>query len=766
VSRKPSKRTESKAHLQQTQRHIKEALMIVLFATGLFFLVALMTYHQGDPGWSDTGSRVFFANAGGMIGAWLADIFLYVFGLFAYALPFMFLFLSISLFRTRAAEDVFSKGLLLLRSIGFLLALSAGCGFITLNVTWHAHLPLNAGGVLGELIGYSFAHVLNPLGADLVLLALFLIGVTLFIGFSWLSMMQVVGGVALMLGNWIQNQIRNGLAYLKARRASLPVSAPNRPKKTRIVIPKAIDKEIRFDEPAPAKTKQQPQKKPFLKAQETVGGLPAFTLLNEPKQSKQLHFSEAQLTALSKEVEKRLLDFGIGVSVVAARPGPVITRFELELAPGIKVSRISTLAKDLARALSVSSVRVVEVIPGKSVIGLEIPNEHRELVYLRDIFESKHYQEAASPLSLSLGKDISGYPVVVDLSKMPHLLVAGTTGSGKSVSINVMLLSLLFRVTPDAVRLILIDPKMLELSVYEGIPHLLAPVVTNMNEAANAFRWCVAEMDRRYHLMASLGVRNLSGYNMKVRQAIRDGNPILDPFCKAPDGEERRTLDPMPYIVVVVDELADMMMLVGKKVEELITRLAQKARAAGIHMILATQRPSVDVITGLIKANIPTRISFQVSSRIDSRTILDQQGAEQLLGHGDMLYLPPGTAHPIRVHGAFVSDEEVHRAVADWRQRGEPEYVDAVLEAEERGGSNGEMSSGEESDPLYDQAVFLVTESRRASISYVQRRFKIGYNRAARLLEMMEEAGIVSTMSGSGSREVLAPPPPPASDGQ
>jgi S-DNA-T family DNA segregation ATPase FtsK/SpoIIIE len=455
---------------------------------------------------------------------------------------------------------------------------------------------------------------------------------------------------------------------------------------------------------------------------------------------------------------------------VAVHPGPVITRFELQPAPGIKVSQISNLSKDLARSLSVVSVRVVEVIPGKSTVGLEIPNEERELVTLSEVIKSGDYESTPSPLVLALGKDIGGKPVVADLGRMPHLLVAGTTGSGKSIAINAMLLSLLYKATPKDVRLILIDPKMLELNIYEGIPHLLAPVVTDMKESANALRWCVAEMERRYRLMAALGVRNITGYNKKLKEAEAQGKSIEDPFYKPEEAFDPEAAPPvlthMPFITVMIDEYADMMLQVGKKVEELITRLAQKARAAGIHLILATQRPSVDVITGLIKANIPCRIAFQVSSKVDSRTILDQMGAEQLLGRGDMLFMPPGTSIPMRVHGAFVDDHEVHRVVAHLKKIGQPDYIDIVQESSEPiPGLSGDRSSYEvegEKDNLYDEAVAIVTETRKASISYVQRRLKIGYNRAARMLEDMESAGIVSSLQSNGTREVLAPAPPKA----
>ncbi|GIX30796.1 MAG: hypothetical protein KatS3mg124_1268 [Porticoccaceae bacterium] len=492
------------------------------------------------------------------------------------------------------------------------------------------------------------------------------------------------------------------------------------------------------------------------------GDRPPLSLLDSPRQEEQKGFSRESLEAMSRLLELKLQDFGIAVEVVAVQPGPVITRFEIQPAPGVKASRITALARDLARSLAVVSVRVVEVIPGKSVVGIEIPNEQRRIVRLSEVIASAAYEQSRSPLTLALGCDIAGQPVVADLAKMPHLLVAGTTGSGKSVGINAMLLSLLYKATPEQVRLILVDPKMLELSVYEGIPHLLAPVITDMKDAASGLRWCVGEMERRYQLMAALGVRNIAGYNRKVEEAQRAGRPLVDPR-PSDDPEAAPTLGRLPYIVVVIDEFADMMMIVGKKVEQLIARIAQKARAAGIHLILATQRPSVDVITGLIKANIPSRIAFQVSSKVDSRTILDQGGAEQLLGHGDMLYLPAGTSVPIRVHGAFVDDAEVHRVVADWKRRGQPQYLEEITDEESAGaipvpglgGSGGEDDP--EGDDLYDQAVAFVLETRKASISAVQRKLRIGYNRAARLIEAMEAAGVVSPMNANGSREVLVP---------
>ena len=510
---------------------------------------------------------------------------------------------------------------------------------------------------------------------------------------------------------------------------------------------------------------EQKQAKLFLDVPDS--DLPPLSLLDAPEPQRP-GFSEEDLTALSRLLEEKLAEFRITVQVVAVHPGPVITRFEMELAPGIKASRITGLSQDIARSMSLVSVRVVEVIAGKSTIGIEVPNDHREIVQLTEMLQSDQYLEKKSPLTLALGKDISGQSVTADLGRMPHLLVAGTTGSGKSVAVNSMLISLLYKATAKDVRLILIDPKMLELNVYDGIPHLLAPVVTDMKEAANALRWCVGEMERRYTVMAALKVRNIAGYNKKVNEAIKLGIPLVDPLYQAelslnPSGPPP-TLEPMPFIVVVVDEFADMMMQVGKKAEELIARIAQKARAAGIHLVLATQRPSVDVITGLIKANVPTRIAFQVSSKIDSRTILDQGGAESLLGHGDMLYLPPGTALPMRVHGAFVDDHEVQNVIAHIKQTGEPNYIEEILQDSQAAipgisGGESEGAAGGEADALYDQAVAIVLESRKASISYVQRRLKIGYNRAARMVEEMEAAGVVSQVTGSGTREVLAPPP-------
>ena len=644
------------------------------------------------------------------------------------------------------------------RASGFLLTLTAGSGLATLHFAARG-LPLAAGGALGDVVGRGLAGLFSPLGATLFLLALFLVGVTLFTGLSWFAVMDAVGLFTIEALSWVAGlprRLREALRARKARQERETVVARAKAKTTRRAPPRIEP----VAGPVQPSVRVEMERQVPLFEPSGEGGLPPLSLL-DPAPVSQTPIGKAALEAMSRQVEVKLLDFGIEVQVVAVHPGPVVTRFELQPSPGLKVSRISALAKDLARSLSVVSVRIVEVIPGKSVIGLEIPNEHRELVVLSEILKSKEYDELSSAVALSLGKDIGGRPVVVDLARMPHLLVAGTTGSGKSVAINAMVLSLLYKSSPAEVRLILVDPKMLELSVYEGIPHLLAPVVTDMKEAANALRWCVAEMDRRYRVMSALGVRNLGGYNRKVKEASSRGSPLRDPLFKGGEGEEVALLTTLPLVVVVIDELADMMMVVGKKVEDLICRLAQKARASGIHLILATQRPSVDVITGLIKANIPTRIAFQVSSKVDSRTILDQMGAEHLLGHGDMLYLPPGSGAPIRVHGAFVSDNEVHRVVEHLRAHGKPDYVHEILQAaeEQENGEGGEAAGGEK-DPLYDQAVVIVMESRRASISGVQRRLKIGYNRAARMIEEMERAGLVGPLQSNGSREVLVPSAP------
>ena len=743
-------------------RGSREAALIGLYSVALYLVVSLATYHSGDPGWSHSGHVERIQNQGGVVGAWIADVFLYLFGYLAYLLPVMFGYLGWMVYRGEALPgggDLYQS---LIRFCGFLLAVAGGGGLATLHFAGIGVLPLDSGGVIGNLVGKGLVGIFGDIGATLFMLALFLTGITLLTSLSWLILMDLLGRYTLLAFTQLRTVLlwsRERLVAWRVRRKRESTVKVERKrsasrKKPRIAptLPK-LTPSIRVE-----KEKQVPLFEP-----PADDALPPLMILDAPK-ARVSAVSEVALGALSRQVELKLKDFGIEVEVVAVNPGPVVTRFELQPAPGIKVSRITALAKDLARSLSTVSVRIVEVIPGKSVIGLEIPNETRELVCLSEILKSSDYDESASALTLALGKDIGGNPVVVDLARMPHLLVAGTTGSGKSVALNAMVLSLLYKAVASDVRMIMIDPKMLELSVYEGIPQLLAPVVTDTREAANALRWCVAEMERRYQLMSALGVRNVSGYNRKIKEAVKAGKPMVDPLFKSVDDQTAPALETLALIVVVVDELADLMMVTGKKVEELIARLAQKARASGIHLILATQRPSVDVITGLIKANIPTRIAFQVSSKVDSRTILDQMGAEQLLGHGDMLFMEPGMPIPTRVHGAFVSDQEVHRVVASLVQRGEPHYLSDIVQGS--GEDNAPAEPGmvvgapdAESDPLYDQAVFIVTESRRASISGVQRRLKIGYNRAARMIEQMEESGMVGPLQTNGSREVLAPAP-------
>ena len=754
----------------QVNQRLREAGMLLSFALAGYFLLAMLSYDTLDPSWSHSGSNTEIANFGGAAGAWISDLLFYLFGFLAFLLPIMLIYNGILLVKTRdlSAEDRYQ--MLVIRWSGFVLTLISGCALASLHfAVENQAMPLDAGGILGQIAGNYFSQGLGFVGATVMHLALFLAGLTLFTGLSWLAVVDHTGKYTLVAFDKLLYRYhllrdraegnRNRIEREQVFQVQQRKQEKRKPVKIEPVVER-IEPSVRVE-----KEKQIP----LFKTSGKSGSIPPLGLLDKPR-ARVAGYSKSALEAMSQQLELKLLDFGIEIQVESVHPGPVITRFEILPAPGVKVSQISNLAKDLARSLSVISVRVVEIIPGKSVMGLEIPNENRELVCLSEIVQSRSFDHSSSPLTLALGKDISGEAVVADLTRMPHLLVAGTTGSGKSVAINAMLLSILFKATPEDVRMILVDPKMLELNVYEGIPHLITPVVTDMKEAANALRWCVGEMERRYRLMASLGVRNISGYNRKIREAQVAGKPIPDPLFD----EKQRLLDPnaqpdelepLPYIIVVVDEFADMMMVVGKKVEELITRLAQKARASGIHLLLATQRPSVDVITGLIKSNIPTRIAFQVSSKVDSRTILDQMGAETLLGHGDMLYLPPGTNVPERVHGAFVDDHEVHAVIAELKRSGEPNYITGVLEEQTEPVLPGEGrrdSTGEEADPLYDEAVAVVTETRKASISYVQRRLKIGYNRAARMIEEMEAAGVVSMVQSNGSREVLAPPPPPA----
>jgi S-DNA-T family DNA segregation ATPase FtsK/SpoIIIE len=755
-------------------RSLREGTLFVLSALALILWLSLFSYHAHDPGFSDTGEPGPVGNWIGPVGAWLSGFFLFMFGRPAYLFPLMLAYSGWLVHKDRSLPEVRSRANSLLRAAGFVLTLLTSCGLATLHWDGSA-FPDTAGGVLGELIGQGTARGLSLLGATLLLFGLWLAGVALFLGVSWFEIMDNIGAWVLRGIDWAREQRarRRELASGRERKQARQEVVREEQKKVASRPPPRIEAAA----PTPEKSERVERERqvPLFEAPKS-SELPALSLLDEPGPREQSYSDEA-LEAMSRLVELKLRDFGVEAEVVAVLPGPVITRFELRPAPGVKVSQISNLAKDLARALSAISVRVVEIIPGKSVVGLEIPNEKREIVTLGEIIKSKPYDEVGSPLALALGKDIGGVPVVADLARMPHLLIAGTTGSGKSVGINAMVLSLVYKATPEHVRMIMIDPKMLELSVYEGIPHLLAPVVTDMKQAANALRWCVAEMERRYQLMAALGVRNIGGFNRKVKDAADSGKPIKDPIRmqKIAQGvpgivaEDVEDLTSLPFVVVIIDELADLMMIVGKKVEELIARLAQKARASGIHLILATQRPSVDVITGLIKANIPTRIAFQVSAKVDSRTILDQSGAESLLGHGDMLYLPPGTSIPTRVHGAFVSDQEVHRVVAGLKSAAAPTYIDEILEGpsmsipgfpadDEEGGEGGAVDA--EADPLYDEAVKIVTETRKASISGVQRRLKIGYNRAARLVEAMETAGLVGPLQSNGAREVFGAAPP------
>ena len=780
---------------ERTVRGLREIAFLGFLTIALFLIISLVTFSNEDAGWTHSGSMQSINNACGVIGAWVADFILSVFGLMAYLFPAMIAWHGYLTYSQ--TYQISNSFVLIIRWIGFVTTVVSGSAILSLHLLrLQVELPGRTGGILGQEIGDALLYMLGNSGATLLLLAAFLASITLFTGLSWLALLDFVGKHTLLISNRfyqllfstyeryddtqedeydifnesaiddILTQEKPTTVITQQRVApTLPTrteSAPLQPTVEEKVAKVEAQNDL-FAAPV-AEVTDSPViiKSPLPEYYE--GQLPHIELLDNRVISVK-GYSQTELESMSRRVEEVLQDFNIMVEVEAVNPGPVITRFELQLARGIKVSRISGLSKDIARGLSVSSVRVVEVIEGKPVIGLEIPNQQREMVSLRDIIASETFEKAKSKLTFAMGKDIAGDPVIADLGKMPHALVAGTTGSGKSVAINTMILSLLYKATPEEVRLIMIDPKMLELSVYEGIPHLLTPVVTDMKDAQNALRWAVAEMERRYKLMSKVGVRNLAGFNQLVEDAIAKGEPIRDPLFQLTEplqeGESFPTLTPLPSIVIVIDELADMMMIVGKKVEELIARLAQKARAAGIHLVLATQRPSVDVLTGLIKANVPTRISFQVSSRIDSRTILDQGGAETLLGNGDMLFLPSGTSVPIRAHGAFVDDHEVHKIVEFLKQTAPTNYLEEITQ--ERSDTGEMVSEGgdeAEMDSLYDEAVMFVTESRKASISSVQRKFKVGYNRAARMIEDMENSGIVSMPEGNGSREVLAPAAP------
>ncbi|MBK1781783.1 DNA translocase FtsK 4TM domain-containing protein [Advenella sp. WQ 585] len=770
-----NKRNQKSGSSPTTDRVVSlfgEAKWVIYAALAVALAFTLFTWHPTDPGWVSTSSSQLVQNRLGMVGAYVSDILYYLVGLSAWWLVVCFAQRMWVGYRRLMKRIVLDPDLDLPRvhweqGIGFIMLFLGSMGFEASQLQgFGEQLPGGAGGVLGGIFANNLLMLIGPSGSAIALFLLLVLGISFFFGFSWLTVAEKIGFA-------IQRGIAGVGDFFSARKDRKAGEAAKAVRQENLVEQKVKlthEKPVRI-EPAitsipkserAVKEKQQTEKQQTqfpVVSHESEGALPAIDLL-DPAQDNIETVSPETIEYTSRLIEKKLRDFGVEVTVVAAQAGPVITRYEIEPATGVKGSQIVNLSKDLARALSLISIRVVETIPGKNLMGLELPNPRRQMVRLSEIIGSKTYHDNPSALTMVLGKDIAGNPVVADLAKMPHLLVAGTTGSGKSVGINAMILSLLYKADATQVRLILIDPKMLEMSIYEGIPHLLAPVVTDMRQAANALNWCVGEMEKRYKLMSKMGVRNLSGYNAKIREAIKKGEPIPNPFSLTPEAPE--PLSTLPFIVVVIDELADLMMVVGKKIEELIARLAQKARASGIHLVLATQRPSVDVITGLIKANIPTRIAFQVSSKIDSRTILDQMGAETLLGQGDMLFLPPGTGLPRRVHGAFVADDEVHRVVDCLKEQGEADYIDGILE----GGVPGETGDGlgsvtgfadPESDPLYDQAVAIVLKNRRASISSVQRHLRIGYNRAARLLEQMEQSGVVSAMQSNGNREILVP---------
>ncbi|WP_342320276.1 DNA translocase FtsK [Burkholderia pseudomallei] len=755
---------QAQALPHRMSRLLTEIRWILQVALLAFLLMALLSYSRHDPSWTHAAQVDHIANWAGRVGAWTADIMLLLFGLSAYWLIVLLgrrvaaNYRRITRHDTLPGEPEKPAGWLA-EGFAFVLVLLASDGIEALRMwSLKVQLPRAPGGVVGETVARGVAHALGFTGGTLALLIALAIGLSLYFRFSWLSVAERVGDA--IINAFTLAKLRREAERDRKLGEAAAVKREGKVEEERVRIEEHEPVTIVPPVVTPAKSEraEKERQQPLFTDLPGDSTLPAIALL-DPAPTSQETISADTLEFTSRLIEKKLKDFGVEVSVVAAYPGPVVTRYEIEPATGVKGSQIVNLSKDLARSLSLVSIRVVETIPGKNFMALELPNQRRQTVRLSEILGSEVYADAPSMLTLGLGKDIGGKPVCADLAKMPHLLVAGTTGSGKSVGINAMILSLLYKASAEQVRLILIDPKMLEMSVYEGIPHLLCPVVTDMRQADHALNWTVAEMERRYKLMSKLGVRNLAGYNNKIEDAKKREEKIPNPFSLTPDDPE--PLGRLPNIVVVIDELADLMMVVGKKVEELIARIAQKARAAGIHLILATQRPSVDVITGLIKANVPTRIAFQVSSKIDSRTILDQMGAESLLGQGDMLYLPPGSGLPVRVHGAFVSDDEVHRVVEKLKEHGEPNYIEGLLEGGTIDGDEGSAAgTGEangESDPLYDQAVEIVIKNRRASISLVQRHLRIGYNRAARLLEQMEQSGLVSAMSSSGNREILTP---------
>lgn len=741
-----------------------EILAIALILIAFYMLLILVSYNAADPGWFKTGSGDEIKNFGGTFGAYFSDLVLQSFGYFAYLIPILFAYAAFKFHQLKSQNNALEYGRITIAAIGVALTLIGGCILESLHF---AHLaadkPFIGGGFLGDGLRKSFVASFGLIGTSLLALVAFLSGVTMFSRLSWFWLMDTLGEKACDMVEWAKNfrSEREDRAIGEVAKESREDSIAQMREKVAVAKPIKIEPKIATPTVKDSgRREREKQVSMFTPEEHGEHVLPPLGLLDEPEESV-VGYSSEELQAMSTLLVKKLADFKVDIDVISVHQGPVITRFEVEPAPGTKAATIVSLSKDLARAMSTMSVRVVENIPGKSVIGIEIPNEKREIVRLVEGLSSKEFDAIHSPLSLVLGKDIAGETVIADLQKMPHVLIAGTTGSGKSVCINALILSMLYKATPKEVRMIMVDPKMLELSVYEDIPHLLSPVVTDMNEAANGLRWSIFEMERRYKLMSALGVRNLAGYNKKIQQGIANGEPEMDPFVK--EGEMPEQLEELPCIVIVIDELADLMMVVGKKVEELITRLAQKGRASGIHLLLATQRPSVDVITGLLKANIPARIAFQVSSKVDSRTVLDQMGAEQLLGHGDMLFLPPGTSIPERVHGSFVSDQEVHKVVEHLKSLGAPQYDDNVINGPKEvnqalPAALQDESNDPEDDPLYDEAVAFVTTSRKSSISAVQRQLRIGYNRAARMVETMEQTGVVGPLE-HGKREIFAPPP-------
>lgn len=766
-----AKRKQVKQQTSVFSPRVKElgSEIVVFFSVfvALYALLSLITYDARDPGWSHSGGNdQAVSNLGGQFGANFSDMLLHGFGYVSFMVPVMILVLGLRFYRGRhnTGEPSYLNRVLVV--IGFLITVMGGCGLMNLHFNHFAETkPFVAGGFLGDWLNGSLVGLFGQIGNTLLMVTLFLTGITLFFSLSWFALMDSIGAKIFQSIDAIKDRYEQKYDREMGAKARIVRQDAVAEFNDKVTVAPRIKPKVMPDLAAKdsGRLEREKQTNLFENMQSDNNALPALSLL-DPPQPQNVGYSDNELQAISVLLVKKLADFNVPIQVISVHQGPVITRFEIDPAPGIKAATITGLARDLARALSTMSVRVVENIPGKSYIGIEIPNESSEIVRLVEGLSSSEFEDMSSPLALVLGKDISGETIIADLAKMPHVLIAGTTGSGKSVCINALILSLIYKASAQQVRMIMVDPKMLELSVYEGIPHLLAPVVTDMSEAANALRWCIVEMERRYKLMSELGVRNLAGYNRKVNIAAGSGAPILDPMVR--DGDIAEPLQELPCIVVIIDELADLMMSVGKKVEELITRLAQKGRASGVHLVLATQRPSVDVITGLLKANIPTRIAFQVSSKVDSRTVLDQMGAEMLLGHGDMLYLPPGTSMPVRVHGSFVSDKEVHAVVNSLKGNSEPDYDDSILSAPKEVNDalpsafrDDAVNSDPESDPLYDQAIEFVTRTRRASISSVQRHLRVGYNRAARMIEAMEMAGVITAAEENGRRDVIAPPP-------